>query len=281
MRFKIIHETNYRFSSKVFLEPHYFRFKPRITPNCSLEHFNLRISPTPNGISEHLDAENNQIHFCWFEGEYTALIIESVSLVNSPAYNPFNFILHPLSYINLPFEYAPQLKRLLQPALYVHKISAPLIKYGERIKSEANSNTVQFITNLTSQIHADFTVEVRHEGPPHKPDKTFELKKGSCRDITWMQIQLLRYTGIAARFVSGYYYVEAEVPEYELHAWLEVFLPGAGWIGYDPSHGIAASNEHIPVASSAQYENTMPVTGSVRGSATTKLTTNLVIEAGK
>ena len=92
-----------------------------------------------------------------------------------------------------------------------------------------------------------------------------------------MEIHLLRKMGFAARFVSGYFYLPDVNPEFELHAWLEVFLPGAGWIGFDPTHGIIAGIHHIPIASSAHFENTMAVSGSVRGSASSTLHTNLAI----
>ncbi len=122
---------------------------------------------------------------------------------------------------------------------------------------------------------------MRLTGNPHHPNELFRLKTGSCRDFAWMQIQILRNLGFAARFVSGYFYLDAESPEFELHAWIEVFVPGAGWIGLDPSHGILAGNAHIPVASSANYQNTMPVSGTVRGEATSKLKTELQIELVK
>ena len=94
-----------------------------------------------------------------------------------------------------------------------------------------------------------------------------------------MEIHLLRNMGIASRFVSGYFYLPLEKEGFDLHAWVEVFIPGAGWIGFDPSHGMVAGASHIPVASSAHYDNTMAVTGAVRGSASSELETKLWIEA--
>jgi transglutaminase-like putative cysteine protease len=93
-----------------------------------------------------------------------------------------------------------------------------------------------------------------------------------------MQIHLLRQQGIAARFVSGYYYFDMDQPQFELHAWLQVYLPGTGWLGLDPSHGILTGNTHFPVVSSAHYEHSMPVSGGIRGSATSQLITQLSIE---
>ena len=278
MKLKIIHETIYAFNGEVFLEPHYLRFKPKVTPYIQVENFQLHLSPTPTGLSEQIDAENNIIHFCWFDGLHEKLSINVESTVTIKEQNPFNFILYPPEFFKLPFTYDEPLKKILLPSLHVSDLSSDLIQFGERIKKESNYKTTQFITNLTRQIHSDFIVESREVGMPYEADMTFELKKASCRDLSWMQIQLLRHMGIAARFVSGYYFIELENPDFELHAWVEAFLPGAGWIGFDPSNGILTGNSHIPVVKSAVSENTMPVTGSVRGDAAAEMTTNLVIK---
>ncbi len=278
MKYKIIHETEYTYSIDVFLEPHYLRFKPKITPYAELLSYNLKLSILPAGLTEQSDAENNLIHICWFEGLHKTLVIKSEAIVLAHEHNPFNFILYPSDFFKVPFTYAEPLKNVLQAALRIGKISSDLIEYGDGILKKSNFNTVEFITNLTDQIHTDFVVESRLEGVPFEADKTFELKRASCRDLSWMQIQLLRHFGIASRFVSGYYFILIENPEFELHAWVEVFLPGAGWIGFDPSNGIMTSHSHIAISTSSMPENTMPVTGSVRGSATSTLTSNLVIE---
>jgi transglutaminase-like putative cysteine protease len=112
---------------------------------------------------------------------------------------------------------------------------------------------------------------------PLSADETFQLKYGACRDVTWMQIQLLRNMGIAARFVSGYFFIPEAIENAELHAWLEVYIPGAGWIGLDPSHGILTGSHHIPIASSSNHQLTMPIDGTFRGSAKSTLTSTLKI----
>jgi transglutaminase-like putative cysteine protease len=278
MRLKIVHESVYEFSSEVFFEPHQLRFKPKNTPNLSVESFNLEISPTPKGISESSDIENNFFHFCWFEGLHHKLSVKSELVVDTPAYNPFNFIIYPNEYFQVPFEFKGNLRALLYPALVTEQIDQPLTDYGQRALRESTTGTVDFLIALTKKIHEDFTVHIREEGSPLEPDDTFNLRRGSCRDLTWMQIHLLRQMGMAARFVSGYFYPAAEEPQFELHAWVEVYIPGAGWIGFDPSHGIMASNAHIPIASSAHYENAMTIAGTIRGSATSKLHSELAIE---
>ncbi len=279
MKFKIIHKTEYQFTSPVFLEPHYIRLKPRQTHSNRVEYFNLDITPQPAGISLQRDEEGNLIHFCWFEGLTPVLSIISESIVNSPEYNPFDFLIYPASYFIIPFAYSEFQKHSLIADLTHEPISAPLNNYGNLIAKEVNFDTIKFVTLLTQHIHADFVVEFRETGSPHQPDEAFELKRGSCRDLAWMQINLLRSMGIASRFVSGYFYfpLEKEVG-YELHAWLEVFIPGAGWIGFDPSHGIITGYTHIPIVSSFQFQQTLPVTGTIRGDGESDLLTSVNIE---
>ena len=278
MTFKIIHETEYEFSHEIFLEPHILRFKPKFTPyNNTLKHA-LIISPNPIGIKEQLDGENNLVHFCWFEGLHKNLIIKSESLVNAQTQLPFDFIIQPDTYAHVPFTYSNSLLEILAPALHKEPISQGLIAFGKEILKECNAQTIAFISKLTYAIQRTFSVIFREFGAPHHPNKTFLLKEASCRDLAWMQIQLLRNMGFAARFVSGYFFIAAEDPNYELHAWVEVYLPGAGWVGLDPSNGIVTGQSHIPIATSVNFKNTMPVTGTIRGDANSKLTTNLSIE---
>lgn len=277
MQIEIIHETEYEYAAAVFLEPHIFRFKPRATVYAHLLGFNLDIFPIPFGISEQQDVENNVIHFGWFEGMHTKMRIRATSLIAVKPYHPFNFLLFPEQSNNLPFVYPTTFRSLLKPYMEQIAIGADLITYCESILRSTNANTLGFLSDLTSRIHNDFVLELREIGEPYPPDETFRLKLASCRDLAWMQIHVLRYYGMAARFVSGYFYVAADNPTYELHAWTEVFLPGAGWIGYDPSNGIRTSNMYFPVSSSANYQNTMPISGSVRGGARSVLSSSLAI----
>ena len=273
----ITHETNYEFDAPVFIDPHYLRLRPRETPFNTLESFNLVISPEPVRVDQQYDAENNLVHFGWFERTYKSLNIRAESEVTLVKKNPFNFILFPDGCSDIPFYYSLHLQSLLRASLSGDKIGDSLIAYGRSILAGASCQTLNFITTLTRKIHTDFSRESRLEGDAFGADTTFKLRKGSCRDLSWMQIQLLRHMGIAARFVSGYYYLELEDSLPELHGWLEVYLPGAGWIGFDPSYGIIAGSCHIPICASSHYSNTMPVTGSFRGDASSTLASKLQI----
>jgi transglutaminase-like putative cysteine protease len=278
MNFKIIHETRYEFSDPVFLEPHFLRFRPKATPFLDLSSFSMTLSSEPEGHKVIEDEEHNAIDFCWFEELTSSFSIHAQSTLQTKDHNPFDFIIHPDSFSTLPFSYSDHQQQVLYAALQRATLDQELVKYADAILNESHFNTITFITNLTRKMHQDFSVEYREVGPPLSPDDTFKIKTGSCRDLSWMQINVLRHYGIAARFVSGYFYFEVDEPVYELHAWTEVFIPGTGWLGFDPSHGILTGNTHFPVASSAIPENTMPVSGGIRGSASSKLITHLSIE---
>ncbi|WP_296618683.1 transglutaminase family protein [Marivirga sp.] len=278
MQIKINHDTHYSFDSEVFLEPHYLRFQPRSTVYSQIQSIALNINPLPEGNKVIRDEENNILNFCWFGGKTQNLTIKLETIIETRDYNPFDFIVSPFRYNQLPFGYSPQERKLLHATLAKHAISEKLYQYGIKIQKSAGQETIPFLTQLTDQLHQDFSLIYREEGEPWQPDETFVNQKGSCRDLAWMQIMLLRHLGIASRFVSGYYYFDMEEePNYELHAWVEVFLPGAGWVGLDPSHGILTGNTHLPFAVSAYPEKTMPVTGSIRGAAKMTMQTDLMI----
>ena len=277
MNFRINHKTEYSYSDRVFFEPHYLRFKPKTTAYFTVEDFKLHIAPDPAGFSEQLDVENNHIFLCWFEETHNKLKIEADIFVNVREFNPFNFLIHPQEYEKLPFGYNKETRQLLKPSLQTTELPNPMIEFLQNVLKETDYQTVNFLTELTKQIHQNFLVESRETGTPFKPGYTFAKRKGSCRDLAWMQIHLLRSLGIASRFVSGYFYVQSNKPTYELHAWIEVYIPGAGWIGFDPSHGLITGSYHIPVASGSFYANTMPVSGTVRGDAKHSLKNELNI----
>lgn len=254
------------------------RFRPKQTPFIDVSHFSILLEAKPHGHTVIEDEEHNVIDFCWFEKLTNSFSIIAESHLETKVFNPFNFIIHPVSFNTLPFSYSEHQQHLLYAALQKQAIGQHLIDYADAVLRTSRFNTISFVTNLTATVHNDFKVEYREEGPPLLPDDTFAIRRGSCRDLSWMLIHLFRQYGVAARFVSGYFYFDMENPSYELHAWVEVFLPGTGWIGCDPSHGILTGNTHFPVASSAIPENTMPVSGGIRGSATSQLTTQLHIE---
>lgn len=157
-------------------------------------------------------------------------------------------------------------------------IGKSLRVYDDDLVTTTKGSLLSFLSELSIKIHQDFSLEIREVGEPYLADETFDLKKSFCRDLALMQIQLLRHSGMVARFVNGYFYVDVEMPTYELHAWTEVFLSGACWIGNDLSNGIRTSHMDFPICTSVSYQNTMPVSGSVREDASSVLSTKLEIK---
>jgi transglutaminase-like putative cysteine protease len=278
MNFKIVHETTYIFDNKVFLEPHCLRFRPKNSPFIKLKQFSIDLQSTSEGHRVIEDEDHNDVDFYWFGALTNRLHITAESYLQIRDYNPFDFLIYPDTFSVTPFVYSDKQFQVLFAYLQKLDIATDLIDYSQKILHDSKFKTVEFITNLNIQIHNDFLVEYRESGPPLEPEATFNIKKGSCRDLSWMLIAVLRHHGLATRFVSGYFYFETEQPIYELHAWVESFIPGIGWLGFDPSHGILTGNTHFSVASSSTPENTMPVSGGIRGSANSQLITNLMIE---
>lgn len=277
-RLTITHETEYNFTNEVFLQPHYLRHKPRVSYSNKIVRSRLSIFPPPVGISEQYDAENNIVHFCWFDGMHRNLVVHSESIVILKENDPQRFIVFPNGYFDIPFSYSPMLKEVLFALLSTGKIKDPLSQYGLNLLKKSTCKTLNFVVNLTKQIHDDFEMKLSSDDAPIDPNYSFEQKKGSSLNISWIQIQLLRHLGIVAKFVNGYYYIESKTANYELHYWLEVYLPGAGWVGFDPYHGNLAGSCHIPICSSAYYQNTLTVIGSYKGEAQSSISTWLTIE---
>jgi transglutaminase-like putative cysteine protease len=197
----------------------------------------------------------------------------TVDLVTEMAvYNPFDFFLEPEAE-NYPFVYNSEVKKELQP--YLGKIrNATLNKYFKTV-DRSDMRTIDFLVKLNQKVQKDINYLIRMEPGVQTPDETLDLQSGSCRDSAWLMVNLLRLSGLAARFVSGYLIqlkpdVKAldgpsgtEVDFTDLHAWCEVYLPGAGWIGLDPTSGLFAGEGHIPVACTPEPSGAAPIEGGV------------------
>lgn len=277
MRLHIVHESEYRYDADVFLEPHYLRFRPQATAYCRAESFALDIDPAPVSLRESLDEEGNVISLAWFEGLSPKLTIRAESVCVTEEYNPLGFIFFPPGFSELPPAYGETRVTALGYNLRHLPMTEALDGFALQAEHAAGGSTLPYLLGLTRAIHGHCTVVYREVGPPLPPGETFAGGQGSCRDLSWMMIAILRQRGFAARFVSGYFYFAMDTPSYELHAWVEAFVPGSGWFGLDPSHGIATGHAHVPLARSADHASTMPVSGSVRGTASSTLRTDLSI----
>lgn len=263
MRIEVEHRTHYRFSEPVFLEPHELRFRPRSNSWQRLERFALILDPAPAGAVANLDLDGNDVVAAWFDGLTGHLTIDVRFEVDTPRTNPFDFL--PRHHPVLPLTYEEGLRPRLGPYL-AHEPSVVLRQYADAVAEGAAHDALSFAVHLARRLHEDCRHAPRPEGGPRDPQDTLDRGEGACRDLAVLYVALCRELGLAARFVSGYCFAE-EAERDELHAWAEVYLPGGGWRGFDPSTGLAASDRHIAVAAAPEPAGAAPVAGAFRGNA--------------
>ena len=277
MLLTVHHQTRYEFDQPVFLEPHLLRLVPATNHRQKLIEHNVKIIPGPSGFNDLIDPEGNLAQQIWFEDETSGFEVVLDCTVEMLEHNPFAFLIHPIKYSELNFQYPQELHNSLLEYRSKLLSNPEMEDYVASVKSDSENAVLPFLSNLTNRIYHDFKQELRQSGEPHSPDKTFELKKGSCRDLVWMLISMARHLGCAARFASGYLYAEKE-EESELHAWAEFYLMGGGWVGMDPTSGLSINQNYIWTSASSVPENTLPVSGNYRGDAASKLKTRLSIK---
>ena len=269
MKYKIKHLTNYKYSKKVFFEPLTLRFKPKNNNHQKVERFNLTIKPKPSGLTESTDLEDNEIATIWFDGTHDELIINSSSIVEPLNKNPFNFIFTDSSFEKLPVVITTE--NTLSPFIKTLSRSKGIKGFIKPILRRSKYKTLDFLFDLNNTVYNGFETIIRETGNPWTPLKTLSCRQGSCRDVSVLFIECCRSVGLPSRFVTGYNEIDLNSEEKNLHAWAEVFIPGGGWIGYDPTLGLAVSDKHIAISSSSNPLNTYPVSGSFRGTNATSV----------
>jgi transglutaminase-like putative cysteine protease len=267
MLFTIEHMTEYRFTRPVFFEPHQLRLQPRSDGTQRLLHFDLQIEPTPAGTTQALDAEGNLVTMAWFNDVHDHMVLRTTSEVETLRDNPYDFLLTPTNQ-RLPIGYQPW--ELTQLATSLKRTAIPIHvdparDLAEQLRQAARGEVVPFLTRLTETICDRFRVIHREKGSPWPPATTIEQRQGACRDLAVLFIDICRVVGLAARFVSGYQEGDDDQDKRYLHAWAEVYLPGAGWRGFDPTHGLAVADRHVAVAAAAEPMHTTPVIATYRG----------------
>lgn len=264
LRFQVVHELAFEYSGAVFLEPHDIHLCPRSDGAQTLESFHLEIDPVPVGINALLDLEGNTGYRAWFTGEHRRLAVSASSTVQTFRSNPFDYLPDAtLGALSNP--YPKSLKTTLKPYLAftplksIKEFTAPIVK-------SSGKNALKFLFQLNATIHAEFKKIRRESGPAWSPGKTLSMRLGACRDLSSLFSAACRANGLATRFVSGYFIGNAESEQKDLHAWVEVFIPGAGWRGYDPMNGLVTGEQHIAAAASGDFAAISPLVGSYRGS---------------
>lgn len=267
MFFHIRHALRYVYGQPVFLEPTTLRLAPRSDPAQWLLHHELRVQPQPGGSSRVLEADGGEAVVLWFDPLQQELSIEVEMVVRTTRSNPFDWIVtHPPALV-LPAAYPPSEARSLLACLPESwPVAHPVQQWAAELASEVDGCTTTFLLHLADRIHADFHHRGRPDGEPMPPADTLATRTGACRDTAMLFVAACRSLGLAARFVSGYsMHHPEEVSEHELHAWAEVYLPGAGWRGYDPSLGLAVADGHVVLTASPDHHLAAAVSGSYRG----------------
>jgi len=268
MRFDISHSIRYSYSAPVFIEPMTVRLRPRCNWSQQLEEFELHVTPDPAGMSHHLDIDSNNATTLWCNGLHRSLDIDARSVVLVPPADPFKYVVTDEGALRLPVTYGSSYSRFLEPYCTPLHRSSLLKEFIDPVLRRSKQETTSFLVDLAVETHEHLDNEPRETGGPMTPDETLALGKGACRDLAVLYMEACRSLGLAARFVSGYGYSEDVDPlgKRHTHAWAEVYLPGAGWRGFDPSIGLAVEGQHVAVAAAADPANAAPMSGTFRGS---------------
>jgi len=272
--FEIQHETRYTYSEPVHLGRQTLRLRPISDANQHLHRFEIKVTPEPEGTSALSDLDGNYATAVWFDGTTQVLLIETSSVVETLRANPFDYLWQGPA--TLPLNYSAAFSEALG-AFRASLVPQPVRDLGDEVARIVDGDAQAFGLELTRVLHRRFPRVIRQHGNPWDAAVTLERGEGSCRDLAVLYMAAARSQGFAARFVSGYNTVPGENEEHDLHAWAEIYVPGGGWRGFDPTIGLAVADRHIAIAAGALAEQAAPVSGTYGGNATSKLDTYVTI----
>ncbi len=278
MIYTISHTLSYTYDCPVQLAPHVLRLSPRSDACQALINSTLQINPQPEKISRNIDLDGNSLMQLWFAPvPLSSLQIQMQCQVETYRTNPFDFLLERWA-AQLPIDYPSSLKTQLSPYLtsgsitYEPGLDPQAVQLAQSIHQATDGHTVLFLGKLNQQIFEDCAYVIRETGDPFPPGITWMQKCGSCRDYAVLFMEVCRAVGLAARFVSGYHEGDPDTDDFHLHAWVEVYLPGAGWRGYDPTLGLAVGDRHIALAASPFPDYAAPLTGHLQAGSSAHAT---------
>jgi transglutaminase-like putative cysteine protease len=269
MKLHVSHLTRYEYGQNVHFLPHLLYLRPRETPHLRVNRFGFNIAPEAKLVWTR-DAHDALLAWAYFWEPAAALNIRSEFEAETFDANPFDFILKSYA-VKFPFSYEPLEKFNLTPYLAppFDETQALLRNWLDEHFVDRPTETTLFLSELNGVLSRTLTYVRRMERGIQPSRRTIELVSGSCRDSAVLFAEICRTQGLAARFVSGYHYdPDLTRPEDQaMHAWIEVYLPGAGWKGLDPTYGVWCNDTYVPVAHAAVAENVNPIQGSYYSSA--------------
>ncbi len=273
------HVTHYRYDRPINLGPQIVRLRPAPHSRTRILSYSMRVEPATHFINWQQDPQSNYLARLVFPDKTTSFRIEVDLVAEMAVLNPFDFFLEP-SAEHYPFTYEPEVELELEPYMIKAPATPAFAAYLATVPREKTA-TNDWLVSLNQKLQRDIGYLVRMEPGVQTPEETLVKASGSCRDTGWLLVQLLRHLGLAARFVSGYLIQlksdvksldgpsGTEIDFTDLHAWCEVYLPGAGWIGLDPTSGLLAGEGHIPLACSPEPGSAAPVSGAIDECETT------------
>jgi uncharacterized protein (DUF2126 family)/transglutaminase-like putative cysteine protease len=276
----VYHLTHYKYDRPVRLGPQIIRLKPAAHSRTTVLSHSLKVTPANHFVNLQQDPYGNYLARYVFPEPVTELKIEVDLIADMTVYNPFDFFVEEEA-TRWPFSYPETLVEDL--SIYrTPEPAGPYLKaFLDTLDMTPDQHTVDMVVELNARLQREIGYVIRLEPGVQTPEQTLETARGSCRDSSWLFVQILRHLGFAARFVSGYLIQltpdlkaldgpsGTEVDFTDLHAWTEVYIPGAGWIGLDPTSGLLTGESHIPLAATPHYKNAAPISGGYFGEAET------------
>lgn len=272
IRVAIKHKTTYHYDRLVSLSPHIFRLRPAVHSRTPIEAYSFKLKPEDHFINWQQDPFGNFQARVVFPEQTRELSIDVEVIARMEVINPFDFFVEEYAE-NFPFVYNAQLQKELIPYLET-ETPGVLLTHWLNTVDKREKRIVDFLVYINQKINRDIAYSIRMEPGVQTPEETLGKALGSCRDSAWLMVQILRHLGLAARFVSGYLVqLTADIKSLDgpsgpladftdLHAWTEVYIPGAGWVGLDPTSGLFAGEGHIPLACTPHYSSAAPVVGA-------------------
>lgn len=281
IRVAIHHVTEYKFDRLTQIYPHILRLRPAPHSRSKIHSYSLKIEPANHFINWQQDPFGNYLARLVFPEQTEKLRFEVEVITEMTSINPFDFFVEEYAE-HVPFTYEAQLKKELEAYLEITESGPELLSLVEKLKSEIRHRVLcdnpmhvnDFMVSVNQRIQHMISYGVRLEPGVQTCEETLSLAKGSCRDSAWLLVQVFRHLGYAARFASGYLVqLTADIksldgpsgPEKDftdLHAWTEIYIPGAGWVGLDPTSGLLATEGHIPLACTPDPISAAPITGA-------------------
>ncbi|GEO86044.1 MULTISPECIES: DUF2126 domain-containing protein [Alphaproteobacteria] len=285
----IYHLTHYKYDNPVRLGPQIIRLKPAAHSRTKVLSHSLKVTPADHFVNLQQDPYGNYQARFVFPDPVTEFKIEVDLIADMTVYNPFDFFVEEEA-TKWPFDYPSDIRDDLKIYMTPEPDTPAVTAFMATLDKTPGQGTVDMVVGLNAALQQKIGYVIRLEPGVQTPEDTLTIGQGSCRDTSWLLVQVLRRLGLAARFVSGYLIQlkpdlkaldgpsGTEVDFTDLHAWAEVYLPGAGWVGLDPTSGLLTGESHIPLAATPHYRNAAPISGGYIGHANTEFHFDMTVK---